>query len=94
MPRRTRKNLLLEQVFERRLRSLYLGGVLCYEGPWFRLEVVAEVGLVLFANLLNGWFAALVRVARVVFDAHLANVQLCITCLAHIQTAQRQAKVS
>ena len=73
-------------------RGIDLGGVRRNVRAHLGLEVIAEVGRDLVAHLLGGGLAAMLRDARVVLDAHAADVQLVIAGLAHVQPAQRQAQ--
>src|SRR6185312_10098202 len=59
-------------------------------GP--RLEVIAEVRASLVADFLGRRFPAVLGDARVVVDAHAANVQLRAAFRAFVQSAQRQAQ--
>src|SRR5665213_459542 len=82
----------LEQIIQCRLRPRSFTTIFRHIGPRLRLEVIAKVGLILFAHLLRRGFLAVVRIPHVVFHAHLANMQLRIAGLAHIETAQRQTQ--
>src|SRR6185437_2633795 len=57
-----------------------------------RLEVIAEVRASLVADFLGRRFPAVFGDARVVVDAHAANVQLRTAFRAFVQSAQRQAQ--
>src|SRR5258708_30094129 len=84
--------LLLEQIVERRLRSRELRTILRDIGTRLRLEVIAKIRLVLFAHLLRRGLFAMLRIRRVVLNAHLAYVQLRITGLADVQPSERQTE--
>jgi hypothetical protein len=68
--------------------------VLCDIGPGLGFEVIAKIGFVFLANLFRGRFLAMFRVRCVVFDTHLADMQLCVAGLADIESAQRKTKRS
>jgi hypothetical protein len=83
---------LLEQIVERRLRPRQLRTILRDIGPLLGLEVIAEIRLVLFAHLLRRGLFAMLRVRRIVLNAHLAHVQLRITRLADVEPSERQTE--
>ncbi len=56
------------------------------------LEMIAEVGLVLFPFFLRGGLLAMLRIADVVFHTHLADVQFRVARLADIEPPQGQAE--
>lgn len=56
------RDLLAEEIVERRLRTLDRSGIFGHIGPGLRLEVIAEVRLVLLPNLLRGGFLAMLRI--------------------------------
>jgi hypothetical protein len=85
---RPQKRLLLEKRIKRRLRALNFRGVLGYIGASLRLEVIAEIRLILLAHFFRDRFTAMLRIARVIFDAHLAHVEFGATGFANIQSAQ------
>jgi hypothetical protein len=60
--------------------------------PGFRLEVIAKISLVLVSNLFGGRFLAVLRIRRIVLDAHLAYMQFGVAGLANLKAAQRQTK--
>src|SRR5262245_53840743 len=82
-------SLLPEQCVERGARRVGLAGRRDVRAG-LRLEVIAEVGLRLVAHFLGHGLAAVLRDARVVFDAHAADVQLVAAGLALVEPAQRQ----
>src|SRR6266403_2780879 len=84
--------LLLEQIVERRLRPRQLRTVLRDIGPGLWLEVIAKIRLILFAHLLRRGLLAMLRIRRVVLNAHLAHMQLRITRLADVQPSERQTE--
>ena len=71
-----------------------LRGILRHIGASLGLEVIAKIRLVLFPHLLRRGLLAMLGIRRVVLNAHLANVQLRITRLAHIEAPKRQTEVS
>src|SRR5580692_1492296 len=83
---------LLEQIVQRRLRPRQLRPILRYVSSRLRLEVITEIRLILLAHLLRRGLLAMLRIRRVVLNAHLAHVQLRITRLANIEPSQRQAE--
>src|ERR1700694_3868584 len=83
---------LPKQIVERRLRARELGGVLRDVGAFFRLEVIAEIRLILFAHFLRRRLLAMLRIGRVVLNAHLAHVQLRVTRLTNIEPSERQTE--
>jgi hypothetical protein len=91
LPRRARP-LLLEQIVERRLRPRQLRTVLRDIGPRLGLEVIAKIRLILFAHLLRRGLLAMLRIRRVVLNAHLAHMQLRVTRLADVQSTERQTE--
>ena len=56
------------------------------------LEMIAKIGLVLFAYFLCGRFLAMLRIGGVVFDAHLADVQFGVAGLADFEAPQWQTE--
>ena len=90
---RTRaRPLLLEQIVERRLRPRQFRTVFRDIGPRLGLEVIAKIRLILFAHLLRRGLLAMLRIRRVVLNAHLAHMQLRITRLADVQSSERQTE--
>lgn len=57
-----------------------------------RLEVVAEIRLVFLPNFLGSRFLAMRRVTNIVFNAHFANVKLCIARFTCIESTERKAQ--
>jgi len=84
--------LLLEQIVERRLRPRQFRSILRDIGTRLRLEVIAKIRLVLFAHLLRRGLLAMLRIRRVVLNAHLAHVQFRITRLADVEPSERQTE--
>ena len=84
--------LFLEQIVERRLRPRQLRTVLRDISPRLRLEVIAKIRLILFAHLLRSGLLAMLRIRRVVLNAHLAHMQLRITRLADVEPSERQTE--
>jgi hypothetical protein len=82
---------LSEQLIQFRKRLAHLCGVGRRVGAFPRLEVVAEIGPRLVADLVSGRLSAMFRDARVVIDTQLADVQLRAALRAFIQPPQRQA---
>ncbi len=89
---RAERQSLSEQSIQRGLGPLDLGRIFSDISPRLRLEVVAKVCLVLLADLFRGRFPAMLRVPDVVLDAHLADMQLSIARLAHLEPPQRQTQ--
>jgi hypothetical protein len=87
-----RRLLLSKQIIQRGFRALDLRRVLGNVGASLGLEEITEIRLVFLADLLGGRLLAMLRVRRVVFDAHLANVDFGVARLAHVQSAKRQAQ--
>jgi hypothetical protein len=81
------EGLFAEKIVERGLRTLDRSGILGHIGPSLRLEVIAEIRLVLLPNLLRGGLFAMLRIRGVVLDAHLAHVELGVAGLAGIKPA-------
>jgi hypothetical protein len=52
-----------------------------------RLEKITEIGVRLVTHLFGRRLAAVLRLARIVFDAHAAHVQFSATLPAFIETA-------
>jgi hypothetical protein len=89
----TRRQLLLEQIVQRRLRPRKRRHVLRDEGASLRLEVIAKIRLVLFAHLLRRGLLAMLRIRGVVLNAHLADVQLRVARLTDVEPPQRQTQL-
>jgi hypothetical protein len=85
------EGLFAEEIVERRLRTLDRSGILGHVGPRLRLEVIAEIRLVLLPNLLRGGLLAMLRIRGVVLDAHLAHVELGVAGLAGVKPAEGEA---
>jgi hypothetical protein len=83
---------LSKQIVERRPRSREFGSFLRDVSPLLGFEVIAEISLVLFAHFLSRGLFAMFGVRRVVLDAHLADVQLSVTCFTNFEPTKRQAK--
>ena len=67
-------------------------GVRRHIGSGARLEVIAEVCVLLVANFLSRRFAAVLGDAPVVFHAHAADVQLPATRRTFIEATQGQGQ--
>jgi hypothetical protein len=84
--------LLAKEVVEGRLGLLDFGDVLRDISTFLGLEVITEIGLVLLAHLLGGRLLAVLCFRGVVLHAHLADVELGVARLAHVETAKRKAQ--
>jgi hypothetical protein len=82
-----------EQPFQIRFGLVHLSGVGCSVGTRPRLEVIAEVGLRLVADFFCRRLAAMLRNARIVVNAHPADVQLGTALRALIESPQRQTQM-
>src|ERR1700733_1595909 len=69
-----------------------LRGVLRDISTFLWLQLVTEIGLVLLAHLLGGRLLAVLCFRGVVLHAHLADVELGVARLAHVETAKRKAQ--
>jgi hypothetical protein len=81
-----------KQFIESRLCTRDFAGILRNVCAWFRSKEIAKIGFVFFSYFFRGWFFAMFGVTHVVFNAHLAYMQLRIARLAHIKSAQRQTQ--
>ena len=86
------EGLFAEEIVERRLRTLDRSGILGHVGPRLRLEVIAEIRLVLFSDFFCGGFLAVLGIRRVVLHAHLADMEFGIARLADVEATQREAQ--
>src|SRR5882757_10315090 len=83
---------LAKQIVQRRLRTQKFASVLCDIGSSLRLEVIAEICLIFFPHLLRRRLLAMLGIAHVVLDTHLANVQLSVARLTNVEPPQRQTQ--
>ena len=83
---------LLEKLIQRRFPTRDLVGIARCICASLRLEVITEIRLVFLANFLRRRLLAVLRIRRIVFNAHLADMQLRVARLARIQPPQRQTK--
>lgn len=67
--------LLAKEIVQGGLRAFDRGGILGDIGSRLRLEVIAEIRLVLFPNFFRGRLLAMLGIRGVVLDAHLADMQ-------------------
>ena len=84
---------LPEQPFQLGFRAVDFGDVGRGIRARARLEVIAEIRLGLVTDFLGGGLAAMLRYPRVVFNTHLADVQLGAARRTLIQPPQRQTQV-
>jgi hypothetical protein len=55
--------------------------------------VIAKIGFVLLANFLGCRFLAVFGVRNIIFDAHLADMQLSVAHLADVESPKREAEL-
>lgn len=84
--------LFAKEIVQGGLRTLDRGGVLGDVSPGLRLEVIAEIRLVLLSDFFRGRLLAVLGVGGVVLDAHLAHVQFSVARLADVEATQREAQ--
>jgi hypothetical protein len=82
-----------EQPRQLRFGFISFARVGCGVGPRARLEKIAEIRLRFVPDLFRGGLAAMLRDARIVVDAQLADVQFGPALGALIEPPQRQAQM-
>jgi hypothetical protein len=87
------RSLLPEEPFQLRLGLVHFARVGRSVGTRAGLEVIAEVRLRLVGDFLCRGLAAMLCNARIVFDAHLAHVQLGTALGALVEPPQRQTQM-
>jgi hypothetical protein len=84
--------LLAKEIVEGRLGLLDCGDVFRDISTFLGLEVVTEIGLILLAHLFGRRLFAVLCLRGVVLHAHLADVELSVARLAHVEPAKRKAQ--
>jgi hypothetical protein len=84
--------LFPKQIVEGGLGLLDFSSVLRNISPFLGLKVVTEICLILLAHLLRRRLLTVLCLGSVVLDAQLADVELGVARLAHVETAKREAQ--